>query len=68
MIERITRLEANVDHVSKTVDEIRQTQIKIVAAMDEARGQAKAAKAIGHTITAFVAFAVSQFGGFLHLR
>jgi hypothetical protein len=66
-IERIARLETKLDHVSRMVDELRTTQLGIVASMNEARGAARAARVIGHAVTALIAFAVSQFGAYLHL-
>jgi hypothetical protein len=67
-VERITRIETQVQHIGKIVDELRDTQLTIVAAMNEAKGAARASKAIGHSITALVAFGVSQLSGFIHLK
>ena len=66
--ERLARVETDVGHIKATIDEVRKTQLEIVAKMNQAEGAAKASKVIGHSITAFVEFAVSQFGGFIHLQ
>jgi hypothetical protein len=66
-LERLATLEAQLRAVASTVEKISDKQDEIHAVMLQAQGAAKAGRWIGHGFTAFIAFAVSQFGGALHL-
>ena len=60
--ERIARLEAQTEHIKSTLDEVRKTQLEIVATMNQAKGATAVGKWAVPSASALLSFVSAYLG------
>jgi hypothetical protein len=65
--ERLARLETQIEHIHKVVDEIKSVQKEIHESLHQARGAAKLGKWVMPSATGIIGFASAWLGGMVHV-